>query len=198
MNAIDGALIVSLVGLLILTAAKSTSCVKLGGKHPLAAISKILKPAPLPNYPGVSSDFLQALTQAKDRRAFVFAHVSPAGTDTYEVTQLATLVARRIQAAAPPQALDLTVTNVRSASKDKDGLGNANMSLVFMVYDKVSNAAMEISALVTVSATGDIKLVELALQTKQIPAEPANATVRPRVMDALSHAPYKPIISPVI
>jgi hypothetical protein len=194
MNAIDGALIISLVGLLILTLKSTMTC----ARHPLGTISKILKPDQLPNYPGVSPCFLRALKRAKDANALVYPNVSPACTDTYELTQLANLVAMRIQAAAPPQALELTVTNVRSAAKDKDYRGNANMSTVFMVYDKVSNAAMEVSALVTVSATGDIKLVDVALDTDQIPAEPANATVRPQVLDSASHAPYKPVISPVI
>lgn len=195
MNAADTALLGSLAGLLYVMWKYKKCAVN---SKILSGILPLAQPTPLPNYPGVSACFLRAIQQARDPMAFVFPNVSetPLAMEPYELTELTSLVARRIQAAAPPQTLDLAVTTVRDHStKAIDKQGNANVFVTFVLYDRMSNAAFEVDAVLAVAKTGDVGVVKLNLHTDQVPLEKCHARIKPaRTSENREYTSYKPVL----
>lgn len=193
MNAADTALLGSVAGLLyVLWKYKSAAA----SNKFLSGILPLAQSTPLPNYPGVSPCFLRAIQQARDPTAFVFPNVTEGpAMDPHELAELTALVTRRIQAAAPAQTLDLVATTVRDSSKAKDAKGNANVFVTFVVYDRVSNAAVELDAALAVARTGDVGIVTLGLHTGQVPREPCHPTVKAaRTTENRDYASYKPVL----
>lgn len=147
-------------------------------------------------WPGVSSALVRAMKRAVDHGARPVPYTTQVTIETELLQDIAKAVVHRIQAAAPPGALDIMLTTIRSCDAYADKKGSRNVALTFMAYDRRSNTSIEIYAEVSLRYTGELYLLDARPATPGIKIPKKCQNVRP--VNSKVYAPYTPVVSPII